>query len=323
MRPLPLVSVITPAYNAGPFLAETISSVLLQTFENLELLIVDDGSTDDTLEQALRWARTDARIRVVANPHVGISHARNTAMAQARGEFFALLDSDDVWLPTYLAEQMAIFTESPQAGVVAGNAFNLGGRCDGQPFNKMGPARTISLLDMIEQERAVCVMSVFRRAVYERIGAFDEQLDRNEDYDFWLRAAHAGFLFVENTTPLGRYRRRPGSVSTDTMKMLNGIIRVLWKIRALCADSRQHVATIDRQLARFESERLYLNAKASLLQRDFSTAAEHFESLRWMRGDLVAHALAQFSRHVPGMLLWAYRTRSTLRAAARRPVADA
>src|SRR5690348_2692468 len=101
MSATPAVSIITPAYNASASLAETVESVLAQTFKNFELLIVDDGSTDRTLELARQLERGDDRIRLLSRTNAGSAAARNAAMRHARGGFFAFLDSDDVWKPGF------------------------------------------------------------------------------------------------------------------------------------------------------------------------------------------------------------------------------
>ncbi|HCY26764.1 MAG TPA: hypothetical protein DHV00_00145, partial [Alteromonas macleodii] len=96
------VSVIMPAYNSSSFIEESISSILDQTFENLELIIIDDGSTDETLSIAKKWAETDNRIVVLSQKNKGVSAARNTAISKATGEILAFCDSDDVWYPNKL-----------------------------------------------------------------------------------------------------------------------------------------------------------------------------------------------------------------------------
>src|SRR5580765_6053764 len=111
----PLVSIITPAYNAERLLADTIQSALAQTFTDFELLIADDGSTDRTVAVARRWAELDSRVKVLTGPNGGTSSARNRALHQARGSYFALLDSDDLWQPGYLEGQLAVFRDHPEA----------------------------------------------------------------------------------------------------------------------------------------------------------------------------------------------------------------
>ena len=98
--PAPVVSVITPAYNAERYIEHTLESALRQTFREFELLVVDDGSTDGTAAIAQRYAEKDARFRVLRQTNRGIAAARNLAMRRARGRYLALLDSDDLWFPT-------------------------------------------------------------------------------------------------------------------------------------------------------------------------------------------------------------------------------
>ena len=310
MSPPPSVSIITPAYNAAEFLSQTVASVLAQTWSDFELLIVDDGSTDGTREIARRWERIDPRIRILTREHGGPSAARNTAIAQARGAYFALLDSDDLWHPTFLDAQMNILMARPAVDIVTGNAFNMGGVRDGMPVNPDGKScRELSLRDILERENSVFIMSVFRRSVIERINGFDERLPLNEDYDFWIRAAHAGFVFVHNPLPLGHYRRRPDSISANEMQMVTGILRVFRHARELCADRPRELAAIRKQLARFEEERLLASAKANLVGRNFAAATTDFNSLHKVRRDFLTAAVAGMSRHLPAILLWAYRVK--------------
>src|SRR5688572_9571182 len=123
----PRVSVITPAYNAARFLRDTIASVRSQTTSDWELIIVDDGSTDETVAIVERYALEDPRIRLLRQANAGPSAARNHGMRAARGPFFAFLDSDDQWLPQFLEHQLAVFAEYPDTSLVTANAFYLGG----------------------------------------------------------------------------------------------------------------------------------------------------------------------------------------------------
>src|SRR5262245_9882120 len=118
---MPRVSVIMPAYNVEPFVAEAARSVLAQTFRDLELVVVDDGSTDGTADVVAAIAATEPRVRLVRQPNRGLAGARNTAMRMARGDIFALLDSDDLWEPEFLGEQVAILDARPSIDIVTGN----------------------------------------------------------------------------------------------------------------------------------------------------------------------------------------------------------
>jgi glycosyltransferase involved in cell wall biosynthesis len=310
-----MVSIITPAYNAATYLRDTVCSVLAQTFSDFELLIVDDGSTDRTLDVARRLAEADRRIRVFATVNRGQASARNVAMAHARGELFALLDADDLWWPEYLSGQVAALHRFPEAAVVTANAINLGGPRHGTPlWPATSGIRRLRLHDVIAEENAVCIMAVFRRAVVDRVGGFDPAFNGNEDYHFWIRILSAGFVILQSREPLGHYRRRSGSVSDDERRMLAGVIHVLRWTRGRSEDRPDDLALIDRRLAGFENELLLADAKANLLRREFNAAASQFTALSALRGDLRSVLVARASRRAPEALLWVYRALSAVRA---------
>ena len=130
---MPAVSVIMPAYDAERYLHTAVESVLRQSFADLELLIVDDGSSDRTVAIARSYASRDARVRVLEQPNAGPGPARNAGFRAATGRLFAFLDSDDEWDETFLAEHVAILDARPDLDVVVGNARNRGGR----PFARL------------------------------------------------------------------------------------------------------------------------------------------------------------------------------------------
>jgi glycosyltransferase involved in cell wall biosynthesis len=221
-----------PAYNVAPYIGAAIESVLNQTYDDLELLIVDDGATDGSDVIANQYAARDPRVRVIRQPNAGISAARNHALRVASSPVIAILDSDDAWKPAYLQKQMAILTDHPEVDIVTGNAWFLGSSLHGSPARPWPDSRPApTLADILADETAVFIMSIFRRRVYESIGPFDESLRTNEDYDFWLRAACGGFVFYRNDQPLGYYRRRDNSLSADELRMLPGILQVFRKLR--------------------------------------------------------------------------------------------
>ena len=270
-----LVSIVTPAFNAAPYLADTIESCLAQTHQHFELLIVDDGSTDATFSIAERFAQKDHRVRVFREPNRGISAARNIALGSANGAFIALLDSDDVWMPDYLEQQVHTLLINPEVDVVTTNAINMGGQLDGTPYwPPSTEPRHLPLREIILREDAVSIFSVFRRSVLDRVGVFDPAFRGNEDYHFWLRAAAAGCRFVADCTPRAYYRRRPDSMSANEQRMLRGIADVLKDVRPLCAVDSPETAAIDTQLAQF-SRRLHLSeARDCLVAGDCQKAVE-------------------------------------------------
>jgi glycosyltransferase involved in cell wall biosynthesis len=307
---MPAVSVIMPAYNVAPYLGAAIESVLGQTFTDFELLVVDDGSTDASWAIAERYAATDTRIRPLRQPNGGISAARNHGLRVASGEFFAILDSDDVWMPAWLGEQLAILRARPDVDIVTGNAFFLGSRRDGQPARPHpDPRPQPTLGSMIDDETAVFVMSVFRRRVYDRIGGFDEAFRCNEDYDFWLRAAAAGFRFVRNDRPLARYRQRDDSLSAAEVQMLEGILRVYAKLQARIADRPVEAAQLRAQVARFEAQLLRTRARTALERRDYRAASVLLDALHAKTGGAALAVVKTMARWAPGLLHRAYHLR--------------
>jgi glycosyltransferase involved in cell wall biosynthesis len=307
---MPAVSVIMPAFNVGPYIGASIESVLAQTFTDWELVIVDDGSTDDTYAIGEGHAAADPRIRIIRQANGGISVARNTALRLASGEFFAILDSDDLWSPGFLAAQMAIFAAHPEVDIVTGNAWFLGGQSDGQPARPSPDPRPLSdLASLLADETSVFIMTVFRRKVYETIGGFDESMRCNEDYDLWLRAAVAGFRFYRNDVPLGHYRRRDDSLSAAELKMLRGILRVYLKLRPAILDRPADLAVLDAQVARFDTERLRVEAREALEHRDFAALGDHLAALHRRRGGATLGVMRLMARWAPGILSMAYHMR--------------
>jgi glycosyltransferase involved in cell wall biosynthesis len=314
-RAAPVVSILTPAYNSAQYIAETIASVRAQSYPDFELIVADDGSSDDTVDVVRRAAGDDPRVIVVTSPHGGPASARNAAIDVARGRFFALLDSDDVWMPEYLAEQLEIARRFPTAGVVTPNGINRGGELDGRP---LWPAttglRTLALHDMIVEDNAVCVMALFRREVVEASGGFDARFTGNEDYEFWLRAANAGFGFVQNRRPLCYYRRRAGSLSSDIIRMTEGIIRVLEAASGWSGPIERELSVITAKVAQMRDQMASERLRVSLSRRDGHDAAMRLKDLSELRGSVCLAVAARITNVWPQLLLRAYDLRRALRA---------
>jgi len=313
---MPAVSVIMPGYNVEPYIGVAIESVLAQTFTDWELIVIDDGSTDRTSAIAEAFTREDPRLRLVRQENRGISAARNHGLRVSTAPFIAILDSDDLWAPTFLATQMAVFDANPDVDVVTGNAWFLGGKFDGHPARPTPDTRpNPDLLTILSDEMSMFIMSVFRRRVYDTIGGFDETMRCNEDYDFWLRAATAGFRFVRNDQPLGHYRRRDDSLSADELRMLRGILRVFYKLRPSIASLPGATAILDAQIDRFETERLAAEVRAAIEARDFREIEDFLAALHARRGGALLGIARLLARWSPGLLSRAYELRR-----ARQPV---
>jgi glycosyltransferase involved in cell wall biosynthesis len=324
LRALPLVSVIMPAFNAEPYLEDAARSVLGQTYSQLELIIVNDGSTDGTGAVAEHIRRRDPRrVRIIDAPHIGLPAARNAALDASRGEFLALLDSDDIWEPKFLERQMAVLIADPAVDLVTGNGRFLGSRRHGAPVRPWpDPRPPIMLASIIADEEAVFVMTVIRRRVFETIGGFDESLTTNEDFEYWLRAALAGFRFARNAEPLAWYRRRDDSLSANAVRMLSGVLHVCARVRPLLADKPER-ELLERKIDYYEAELCAAKAREALAVGDMSKAAAALDALQACRPSLrTALALVLAQRGAPMLAAlyhlkhWARELRAVLRTPA-------
>lgn len=180
----PLVSVILPTYNRDSMVRRAIDSILSQTYPHVELIVVDDGSTDNTA--ALLDAYGE-RINVIRRANGGVSAARNSGIRSATGEYIALLDSDDYWLPEKLAEQTAFFKSQPDALICQTEEIWIR---NGKRVNPKKRHQKFSGM-IFEKTLPLCLVSpsavMMRRSLIDEVGLFDESLPACEDYDLWLR----------------------------------------------------------------------------------------------------------------------------------------
>jgi glycosyltransferase involved in cell wall biosynthesis len=217
---LPLVSVVIPAHNASRHLRECIDSVLAQDYAPLQVIVVDDGSTDDTPRI---MAEYKDRITAVTQMNGGAAAARNNGMAHAAGKYIAFLDSDDVWLPGKLRAQVAVLEEDPSIGLVCARwrrwypdqngIYPPPERVDGTDERAPAPARSGWLYTDLLQHCVIWTSTVvIRRDITETVGAFDPALRRGQDYDYWLRAARLTRI-RELDRELALYRMDDASVA--------------------------------------------------------------------------------------------------------------
>jgi glycosyltransferase involved in cell wall biosynthesis len=220
-HPTPQVSVIVPAYNAAAHIAEALESVQAQTVENWEIVVCDDGSSDDTATIAARFGE---RVRVVSSPHnEGLARARNRAIREARGELLALLDADDRWLPCYLERQLAQLEAAPSqetVGVVSCNAYlqDDSGRLPGTYADRFGYAGDVTIEQLLDIS-PVFISAMIPRAALDDVGLFDPDLRSCEDLDLWLRLVEAGYRVISTREPLVVYRLSPGQLSAKPVAM--------------------------------------------------------------------------------------------------------
>jgi glycosyltransferase involved in cell wall biosynthesis len=246
----PTVSVILPAYNAAPFIGAALDSVFAQTYSDYEVIVVNDGSPDTpALERALEPYA--GRIVYLAQENRGPSGARNTAIRAARGEYVALLDSDDAWLPPYLAEQMKMLKADPRLDLVYADAELFGdSTLAGKTFMESAPSRgPVTFESLLRYESSVITSGVVaRKQALIDAGLFDEAFIRCEDFDLWLRLTHRGGRISYQKQVLARHRARGESLAADSVKMVEAQIKVLEKALGLSPLTAARRELIEGQL---------------------------------------------------------------------------
>jgi len=205
-----LVSIITPTFNRSNLLQETIASALAQTYKEFELIIIDDGSVDDTARVISDFS--DSRIRYVYQDNRGQSAARNKGLALASGEMVAFLDSDDTWLPHRLERHVSLLQENARFDAVYGMAVIRGKSVPPGPVPKILPSGNITK-SLLRQNFISFSSVLLRMKLVRKLGGFDESLRSAEDYDYWLRASVHG-EFLADPVISEYYRKTPGSVSS-------------------------------------------------------------------------------------------------------------
>ena len=200
---MPKVSVIMPAYNNAGYIQEAVESVLAQTWPDWELIVVDDGSTDDTARVLRRF---EGVIRYIYQENRGSAGARNTGIRASSGQFIAFLDGDDLWMPEFLAVQVQAFQEAPDMEVMYSWWCYIDE--DGHQLPEQGVYRGKGQLlkEFALRNLFPVITALVPRQCINRVGLFDQSLRTREDWDFWLRMAQAGYRFGFSPRVLAKYR---------------------------------------------------------------------------------------------------------------------
>jgi len=302
------VSLVIATFNHGRVLADALDSAVAQTLRGVEIIVVDDGSTDDTPAVLARYA---GRIRGVRQPNRGLAAARNAGLAIAHGTYVSFLDADDVMMPTKLAEQVAVLDRAPTVGWTycdvlietvttgaetrASEQFGYGARMlEGWLFPELIRGNFIPV-----------IAPLVRRTVLDAVGGFDERLTALEDWDLWLRMS----LIAEarySPAVLVRYRVHPGGMSEDRARMDRNRFYVLDK---LCRARPAAVEGLGAAGRRIIADTHNWLGKEAYARGDWSEARRRFAA---------SLATVPWQREAP-MLLGLSLVRSGTRARASEP----
>lgn len=270
------VSVIIPAYNVAPYIAETLTSVFAQTKPVFEVIVVNDGSPDtEKLEKVLQPFRE--HIVYLKHEHRGLSGARNAGIHAARGDLIALLDGDDLWMPQYIQVQTEFLRNHPEYDLVYCNAVFFGDfTFSRKQYMEVSPSVGEATPAALISRKCNVFVSVTARAEALREIGFDESLMSCEDRDCWLRFTFSGRRIGYHRQVLVRYRRRTASLSANHVWMAQWNLTVLQKARGLWPNDSNEANLIEMEIEHIKAHLAILRGKQALRMGDLNTAVVQF-----------------------------------------------
>jgi GT2 family glycosyltransferase len=268
-----LVSIIIPAYGTAAYISQALDSVFAQSYGNYEVIVINDGSPDSLLlEKAIAPYRS--RITYLVQHNRGPSAARNAGIERAKGEYVAILDSDDYWHPDYLASQLEVIDSDPAIDVVFSDALRV--TADGKNerrFSDECPVRgELSFSRLLGSQTHVYGGVTARRDSLVRAGLYDENLRSGEDFDLWLRMLKQGRRIEYNPRVLAYYRVRPGSATSSAVPLARNMLRVLDGLRGKVELTEDERALLERQRATAAATLERMEGKEAFLRGDADTA---------------------------------------------------
>lgn len=216
----PLVSVVVPAYNMEQYVGDTLKSILASDYPRIEVLVVNDGSADNSLAIAQEYAEGDSRIRVIDQPNGGVCRARNHGIREAHGEYILPVDADDLLLPEFISWAVSVMEERPEVKVAVPKAEFFGAKSGPWHLPKFS-------LSLLARKNMIPATALYRRADWERVEGYYEGLQAREDWEFWIHMLKDGGA-VEVSPEVGlRYRIHAHSKRTTDRRLKSQIIDTL------------------------------------------------------------------------------------------------
>lgn len=247
----PVVSVIIPAYNAAAYLGDTLESVFAQTFRDYEVIVVNDGSPDTTELETVLLEYPD-RIHYFKQKNRGVASARNTGIRNARGEFLAFLDSDDIWLPDFLTEQLKFFAGNPSLDMACADCVYFGNsELAGETWQILDPIENPATFEKVLPTHggAFASFSLLRRETVLKVGFFDEELRLLEDYEYWLRLLYRGGRLAYLGKVLGKRRVHSESLTYNREVVIPHAIIALRKLENILDRTSKEASLVKKEIA--------------------------------------------------------------------------
>jgi CTP:molybdopterin cytidylyltransferase MocA len=292
----PLVSVIIPCFNQGHFLAEAIESALAQSYRPLEIVVVDDGSSDDSAQVARRYAG----VKLIRQPNRGLSAARNAGLEASAGAYLVFVDADDRLLGEALQAGVNDLAEHPECAFVYGHYRLIA--ADGAPLPS-AEGRRVGADHYLEMLRANCIgmhaTVMYRRAVFNDVGGFDTTLGACEDYDLYLRITRR-FAVHCHAAVVAEYRQHDANMSKDAGLMLKTALAVIGRQRPYVsgnATARMAYRAGVRYWQEYYGRRLIKTVRSQAQAHDWVNAWRGtFTLLRYCPRDIASRAAKKIIR---------------------------
>jgi glycosyltransferase involved in cell wall biosynthesis len=276
----PSISVVIPSFNCAAYLEESVNSVLSQSLQNFEIIIVNDGSTDSTLEVANHLAQNDSRIKVLSHKNSKQGKTRNAGVAEAKGTYIAFLDGDDIWLPHKLEIQLSVLQQQDVDLV-----FSDGFICLNNDLNSREHTFQITQkvfdhndLELFYRQNQVPTSTVLcTKAAFEKAGGFDEEAEVQncEDYLLWVRMIDNGVRLYGLDENLILYRVHPSSSTAHRINQLRPLTYALMRLNGPLTEER--IQRIRKTLKDFLTE---LNAQKQTLSMAFDVVSEYYRTVK-------------------------------------------
>ncbi|MBI3475675.1 MAG: glycosyltransferase family 2 protein [Acidobacteria bacterium] len=274
----PKISVIIPSYKTASLIARCLDTVMAQTYQDFEAIVVNDGSPDTPELEKVLEPYMD-RIVYIKQQNKRCAGARNTAIKAARGEFLAFLDSDDTWYPEHLASQMKQFKDDSSLDLVYCDSLLVGDPEREAPFMVRCPSNGTAKFETLVTEQCQIPIStvVVRKSSIVKAGGFDETIPRCDDYDMWVRTAfHGAKIGYIRKLTVHMYIGRPGSMSQEKSKMIEAYWSILERFKSVLPLNDAQRAVVQKRADAIRTRYLVEEGKRQLGQREFGKARELF-----------------------------------------------